>query len=316
MTLYPALQCGFQEKGTFLMTAQLSTALTAFVCAAETGSFAAAGKMLGISAPAVGQSVKRLEEAYGVVLIRRSTRKMNLTPEGALLYERAKEPLKALEDLDRVFNDKRSLVAGPLHITAPVGLGRRIVLPLIGAFKEQYPDVVLELDFTYETRDFIDDGVDAAFRLMSPEDSSLIARRLTSNEYWTLASSSYLQRHGEPQHPNELVNHSILACRKEKGGPAFAWHFDVEGAPRTMPLQPALTLNDPDSLAEAALLGLGVVQLRDDYAAHLVEGGGLQRVLPGFSAPANGLYLCYPYKNNLPARVRTFIDFVIARAKG
>ena len=297
------------------MATQLSNALAAFVCAAETGSFAAAGKMLGVSAPAVGQSVKRLEDAYGVVLIRRTTRKMNLTPEGILLYERAKEPLRALDELDGIFRETRSTMSGRIRLTSPRGLGCRLVLPLVAEFRVDYPDVVFELDFTYQQRDFIDDGVDLAFRVLSPEDSSMIARRLTCNEHWTLASPTYLEMHGEPSHPDDLSGHRTIVCQKRFSDPMIAWQFDVAGNVRTFPQEPDLILNDPDAICEAAAMGMGIIQMRDDYARPLVERGELTPILKDFTAPANALYLCYPYKEHLPLRVRTFIDFVVDRVK-
>lgn len=297
------------------MSKHASTSLASFMRAAETGSFAAAGRVLGISAAAVGQNVKRLEDDYGVKLFNRTTRKMSLTPEGSLLFQRARDPLRALDEIDHLFNESRGLVSGPLRITAPKRFTCRTLVPMIAKFHEAHPRIEIDLDATDSVRDFVDDPVDLAFRIGAPDDSTMIARQLSRLPVYTLASPEYIQRRGAPAHPQDLSDHECLQYRFPSSGEKWVWAFTIDGETQRVPTAGAMSFNDPEALLAAGRVGLGVFQMDGYYASEDVRAGRLTPVMETFAADLHSLYLCYPSRDNLPLRVRAFIDFVLETVK-
>ena len=291
--------------------APLSESLFAFVRTAELGSFAAAAAALGVTPAAVGQTVKRLEDQFGVKLINRTTRKMSLTPEGWLLLSRCKQPLAALEEIARLFDESRGVVSGRLRITAPLALGRRHLLPIIAGFCHRHPEVEIDLDVSDRVRDFVDDPVDLAFRQSRPDDSSLIARPISTLQAVTVAAPDYLERCGEPGHPQDLARHACIGYRYPTTGAMYPWSFLINGEEQRTSPDCAIIVNDPETACEAAALGLGVVQTGSNYAAPYLAAGRLRVVMAPFIAATHTLYLCYPSRDHIPLRVRAFIDHAL-----
>jgi DNA-binding transcriptional LysR family regulator len=284
-------------------------ALIAFVRSAEFGSFAAAARHLDVSAAAVGQTVRRLEEAFGVKLFSRTTRKTTLTPEGRRLFERSRALIGELDEIARVFEESRGVVAGPLRISAPLGFGRRHVMPLVARFITTHPAVEVTLDTSDTVRDFADDQVDVAFRILRPVDSAVVARRIARLHAVTLASPEYLRRHGAPRHPRELAGHACVVYRHPATGVLAPLSFRVRGRDLTVTPRASVVVNDVDTACVAAVLGLGLVQPPSDYAAPYVREGKLRSVLDRFRTAPFTLYLCYAGARRLPLRVRTFVEF-------
>ncbi|MEO0435857.1 MAG: LysR family transcriptional regulator [Pseudomonadota bacterium] len=294
------------------MSRYASTTLASFMRTAELGSFAAAGRGLGISAAAVGQNVRRLEAEYGVKLFNRTTRKMSLTPEGSLLFQRARTPLQELEEIDYLFQESRGLVAGPLRISATKRFAVKTLVPLLCEFRDAHPKIEIDLDASDNVRDFVDDPVDVAFRIGAPTDSTMIARELSILPVYTMASPAYLAEHGEPSHPQELDSHECLQFRFTNGI-LWEWAFKLDGEVRRVQTKGAFSFNDPDALLEAGLRGMGLIQFDGYYSGEAVGNGDLKLVMYEYAAPLQSLYLCYPSRENMPLRVRAFIDFVATR---
>ena len=293
------------------MSRHASTSLASFMRAAELGSFAAAGRVLGISGTAVGQNVKRMEDEYGVKLFTRTTRKMSLTPEGTLLFQRARDPLRALDEIDHLFHESRGLVSGPLRITAPKRLACHTLIPLIAKFSEAHPRIEIDLDASDQVRDLVSDPVDLAFRIGTPDDSTMIARRLSRLPIYTLAAPEYLKRRGVPEHPQDLVDHECLQYRFPSSGTRWVWAFSIDGETLRVETAGAMAFNDPEAILSAAREGLGLCQMDGFYACEDVRAGRLKIVMLPFAADIQSLYLCYASRDNLPLRVRAFIDFIL-----
>ncbi|MEM9195939.1 MAG: LysR family transcriptional regulator, partial [Myxococcota bacterium] len=293
------------------MNTHISPSLGAFMSTAEHGSFAAAARHLGVSAAAVGQHIKRLEAQYRIKLFNRTTRSMRLTPEGRLLYERAREPIRELDEIDALFDESRGRVSGLLRVSAPSLIAAQTVVPLMAKFRELYPAVEFDLDSSDQVRDFVRDPVDLAFRLAEVPDASYVARRLSRLDILTLASPAYLQRAGTPSHPQDLQDHTCLRYRFPSGG-VWTWIFSVAGETvRYESKDRALLFNGPEALIAAAEAGLGMVQLDTYYARNSVQSGRLVPVMTGMNPSANGLFLCYRSRRSLPLRTRRFIDFTL-----
>lgn len=281
----------------------------AFLRAAELGSFAAAAKRLSISPAALGQTVKRLEDGFGVRLFNRTTRKMSLTPEGRLLYERCRRPVAELDELARVFDDSLGIVAGPLRLSAPLGFGRRHVLPLISRFMARHPGITVTFDASDALRDFVDDPVDIAFRIMRPHDSSVIARPISRLQAITVAAPSYLRRHGIPRQPRDIAAHSCISYRHPATGALASWMFRAGTRELVLAPDARLIVNDIETGCDAAASGAGLIQPPGDYAAPYLAAGRLAAVLGAFQSTPWTIYLCYSATGRLPLRVRSFVEF-------
>lgn len=266
-----------------------------------------------MSPAAVGQAVQRLENGFGVKLLYRTTRRMRLTADGRLLFDRARDLVGALDEIGRIFEESRGLVSGPLRISAPAGLARRYVVPLVARFIEEHPAVQISLDCSDTVRDFASDPVDVAFRILRPSDSTVIARRLSRLRAVTVAAPDYLRRRGAPAHPRELAEHRCIAYRHPATGALAPLVFRVRGRDIALTPPPSVTLNDVDAACEAAALGIGIAQPPAHYVAPYLASGRLVRILERFVATPWTLYLCYPSAQHVPRRVRAFVEFARAR---
>jgi DNA-binding transcriptional LysR family regulator len=288
-------------------------ALLAFIRSAQLGSFSAAAKQLDMSAAAVGQAVSRLENGFGVKLLNRTTRRMSLTADGKLLVERCRGLVGELDAISRVFDESRGIVSGPLRISAPAGLARRYVLPLVARFIADHPAVEVSLDCSDTVRDFAGDQIDIAFRILRPTDSTVVARRISRLEAVTSASPDYLLRRGVPSHPKDLAGHACIVYRHPGTGALAPMTFRVRGRETNISPRPGLIINDVETACEAGAQGLGVCQPPAYYAAPHLASGRLVRILERFTTAPWTLYLCYAGAKHLPQRVRAFVDFAHAR---
>lgn len=293
------------------MTRHASTSLASFIRAAETGSFAAAAKLLGISPAAVGQNVKRMEDAYGVKLLVRTTRRMSLTPEGQLLFQRSRGPLQELEQIDSLFDESRGIVSGVLRISAPSYFARNMLIPMLREFRRQNPRIEFELDTSNALRDFIHEPVDVAFRWTDPGDSSMITRRISDLPTVTLAAPSYLLAYGEPEHPDQLKDHDCVQFRLPGSRDGYLWTFAIEGELTRLQTRGTVTANDGETLLAAAISGLGVIQADTFMAMGAIKSGDLVPILTDYATAQKGLHICYPARGHTPLRAQAFIEFVL-----
>lgn len=284
-------------------------ALLAFARTVEHGSFAAAAHTMNLSPAALGQSVARLEDFLGVKLLNRTTRTMSLTPEGRMLIERARGPLGEIEEISRIFEERRGEVTGPLRVSAPVGVARHQFAPLIARFAALHPGVQIELDVSDEVRDFAEGAVDVSLRILRPHDSSIIARPIAPLQALTLASPAYLKSAGTPMEPRELSQHRCIGYRHPDSGRIADLHFRIGGKDVALPFQPTLVVNDVEAACELAASGLGIAQPPSNYVASHLKNRILVQILPRFTATPWHVYLCYPNRKKLPLRIRAFIDF-------
>src|SRR6516164_4652612 len=188
--------------------------LAIFVKVAERRSFVRAATELGITQSGVSNAIKRLEDQVGTVLLARTTRRVSLTEDGAAFFERCRQALAAIDEAEHVLKRAQLKPAGTLRVDLPLAFGRIKLVPLLGRFQENNPDVRLRITFTDRYIDLIEEGVDVAVRFGALQDSSLIARRLTATQFNVVGSPRYLAKHGWPKTPDDLKAHNCLA---------FAW---------------------------------------------------------------------------------------------
>lgn len=287
-------------------------ALTIFVRVAERRSFVRAAQDLGITQSGVSNAVSRLEGELGVRLLSRTTRRVNLTEDGAAFFDRCRHILAELEETERVLRRARLTPAGRLRVDLPVAFGRIKVVPLLGAFRAQYPELELALSFTDRYVDLVEEGVDVAVRFGPLRDSSLIARRLTDTRFRTVGAPAYFARHGRPRRPEDLARHNCIAFMARDTRLAREWRFrrggeDVQVAPRG-----DMSLSDGAALCAGVTAGYGIAQMHDYYTDEAIDRGALEPVLERFRPSADPISLVYPSTRHLAARVRVFIDFMVA----
>ncbi|MEO0889101.1 MAG: LysR family transcriptional regulator, partial [Pseudomonadota bacterium] len=228
-----------------------------FVAVAETNSFTGAANKLKTSVAQISRRVSALEERLAVKLLHRTTRKVSLTEAGQLYYQQCKHLVEGLELAELAVTQMQAEPKGLLKVTAPVTYGEMNLAPLLHQFIEKYPQVNLDLNLTNQKLDLIEQGVDVAIRLGRLQDSSLIAKRLSSRQLYVCASPAYLDRSGEPHTLSELSHHQCLV------GTADYWHFKEQKREKSLRVSGRIKCNSGFALVDAAKRGLGLVQLPD-----------------------------------------------------
>ncbi|KVE29533.1 LysR family transcriptional regulator [Burkholderia singularis] len=282
-----------------------------FVQVAETRSFVAAGRLLGVSASAVGKSVARLEEKLGTRLFHRSTRSVTLTAEGALFLERSRRILAEIEAAELELSQATAAPRGRLRVSLP--LVSSLVLPVLGEFMREYPEIELDLDFTDRLVDVIDEGFDAVVRTGDPTDSRLSARRLGAFRSMLVASPDYLARRGTPQVPTDLLGHTCLHYRVPNSGRLETWALRRAAGEPELVLPTSMICNNIETRVCFALLGLGIAYLPEFSIKEPLADGRLRTVLADYVERTGVFHVLWPASKHASPKVRAFVDFLCAR---
>ncbi|MBE5683567.1 LysR family transcriptional regulator [Pantoea agglomerans] len=281
---------------------------TVFVQVAETRSFVSAGRLLGLSPSAVGKNVARLEEKLGVRLFHRSTRSITLTAEGTLFLERCRRILAEIEAAQMELSQSREKPSGRLRISLP--LVSSLMLPVLGDFMRQYPEIRLDLDFTDNLVDVIEEGFDAVIRTGEPADSRLSARRLGYFSTMLVASPSYLAEKGTPQHPADLMEHRCLHYRFSHTGKLEKWPLrDADN----LNLPVTMVCNNIETRICFALRGSGIASLPDFAVRDLVANGTLLPILNEFIEWQGTFHILWPASKHVSPKIRALVDFFTQR---
>jgi DNA-binding transcriptional LysR family regulator len=289
-------------------------AILSFVQAADAGSFAAAARILEISAAAVSKNVAGLEQALGVRLMNRTTRTLSLTDEGAAFLKQARIALNALDSAVDALAAQRFETSGHVRISTSAAFGRDQVMPALPGLLARYPALSVEMDFDDRVVDLVRDGYDLAIRGGHIADSALVSRPICRLNMALVASPDYLARAGVPRTPQELKHHQLIV-RRFLAGRISPWSFrEADGSITTLDIEPAaLTLSAPETLTQAACLGMGIAQVGIHHAwTHLIAGR-LKVVLLGIHDPGNyEMVMVYPHRALMAPRVRATIDYLLA----
>ncbi|MGA1860867.1 LysR family transcriptional regulator [Azospirillum sp. 11R-A] len=282
-----------------------------FVQVAETRSFVAAGRLLGVSASAIGKSVARLEEKLGVRLFHRSTRSVTLTAEGTLFLERSRRILAEIEAAELELSQATAAPRGRLRVSLP--LVSSLVLPVLGEFMREYPEIELDLDFTDRLVDVIEDGFDAVVRTGEPADSRLSARRLGRFHMRLVASPDYLARRGIPRTPTDLLQHSCLHYRFPNSGKLETWALRQTPGEPELRLPTSMICNNIETRVCFALQGLGIAYLPDFSIREPLADGRLQPILADHVERTGVFHVLWPASKHPSPKVRALVDFLHAR---
>ncbi|QFI39438.1 LysR family transcriptional regulator [Moritella marina ATCC 15381] len=275
-----------------------------FVAVAETESFTAAAKRLGISTAQVSRQVSALEERLSAKLFYRTTRKVSVTEVGGIYYQHCRQVMDGLADAERAISNLQSTPKGKLKITAPITYGERSVAPLVNDFVMEYPELEVQLVLSNQQIDLIDEGFDLAIRLGQLGDSSMIGKRLATRKQYVCAAPEYLSAFGAPHTLSELDRHNCLS------GTLDYWRFQEKGKARNIRVKGNFSCNSGPVLVDAALKGVGIVQLPDYYVQEYINQGQLIELLPNYREPDDAVWALYPQNRHLSPKVRMLVDYL------
>ena len=288
-------------------------AITIFVRAATLGSLRKAAVDQGISPQAASHAVMQLEKELGVRLFHRTTRKLGLTEEGQRLLDNVQPALATLSSaLDDARRSKEE-IAGPLRVNAPRAMSRSLLWPFFLEFSALHPNVHLDVQFDDHFTDLVGERADVGFRGGSPPSGGTIARKLLPIQLIVCASPAYIERHGAPQTIEELDGHRCTGYRRANTGKQAPWEFLIGDEIVYRDMATTLCINDTDAETEAVLAGLAVGQLGSFSATSPIRSGRLVPLLLQHVTQREGFYIYYRHRTEQPLRVRTFIDFMVAR---
>ena len=280
--------------------------LAVFVRVAQLGSFSRAAKSMGMPVSTVSRKVQELEARLGVSLIKRTTRKLNLSERGLRFYESCAPHLQCLEEAEAGLTDSRGTLEGPLHVTAPAALGRGQFIEFISGFSSRHPKVQIELTITNQFVDLVATQVDVAIRFGELTDSGVIAKRLGASRRVLVAAPQYLTKRGRPRSPRDLPAHDcVLFLGKTEG---TEWRLQ-NGARRVrVRVAGPVVSNNFESVNEFAGRGHGVALLPEPYALAGVGDGSLERVLPRWTSAPIPVHAVYLNRKFVPAKLATFLS--------
>lgn len=288
-------------------------AMAIFVRIVEAGSLSAAAERLDISLTAVVRSLAGLERVLGVRLLNRTTRRIALTDEGREYFERCRRLLAEVEEAETLLSARQVKPAGKLAVTAPVMFGRLHVGPVLTGFLAAYPEIRADLLLLDRVVDLLDEGIDVAIRIGQLPESSLVAIALGATRRIVCASPEYLQRHGIPATPADLVGHRRV--RFTGLTPGAEWEFGGKGGTVRVAVADILATNQVDAALDACRQGLGCGCFLAYQARDLLASGQLTRILADFEPAPVPVSLAYPHSRLLSSRVRAFVDWAVPRLR-
>lgn len=285
-------------------------AMQLFLRVAELESFSRAADTLGLPKGSVSRQIQALENHLGTQLLHRTTRRVQLTQDGMIYYERAKDLLSNLDELDGLFHHDPTSISGKLRVDMPVGVARNLVMPRLPAFLHQYPGLELELSSSDRLVDLIREGFDCVVRVGALKDSGLIARPLGKLTQINCASPQYLARFGYPENLDDLASHAVVHYAVNLGTRSQGFEIATDNGPRWIKTGGMLTVNSTETYHAACLAGLGIIQVPRVGVREALRAGTLVEVLPQYRAEPMPVSLLYPHRRNLSRRVHLFMEWL------
>jgi DNA-binding transcriptional LysR family regulator len=289
--------------------------LVTFLAVAEHHSFSAAAVRLGVSPSAVSQSIRALEHRLGVVLFNRTTRSVSLTEIGTQYLERIGPSLRDLLAASEEVGDADREPCGLLRLNVPRAAYMIALQPILREFLDTYPKINVELALDNRLVDIVGGGFDAGIRFGDLVEKDMIAVRIGPPiTAFIIASPEYIERHGSPGHPRDLLQHACICFRHVTTGQIERWDFARGDDKLELAVSGRVIINDSAALVQAALDGVGIAYVINGYIERFVEDGRLVRLLEEWSPRLPGLTLYYPDRRRVPPKLRAFIDFLQKKA--
>lgn len=284
--------------------------LRTFVRVSEMSSFTLAGESLGLPRSTVSEHVQALETLLGTRLLQRTTRKVQATQDGLVLYERSKDLLSHMDEIEGLFRQDEASLSGRIRIDMPSIMARRFVMPRLPDFMVKHPHLELEISSTDRRVDLVSEGFDCVVRVGAQPDQSVVARRVCEFAMVNCASPAYLQRYGVPQSLEDLAEHRLVHYVGVLGSRSEGFEYEEEGKLHRVAMAGSITVNNSDGYESACLGGFGLIQAPVMGVQPYLLSGELVEVLPQLRAPSMEVFMLYARQRQLPLRVRAFMDWV------
>jgi DNA-binding transcriptional LysR family regulator len=282
--------------------------IEAFVCVAESGSFAAAAKRLHLANSVVSKRVKDLEDDLKVRLFHRTTRKVSLTDAGYRYFEEARRLLAELAEVEAQLRAQNEKPVGTLKVSAPVSFSTQYLGPAVAGYLDTYPDVELRVTLHDRLVDLASEDFDLALAIGTLDSPTLVTRKLAESRRVVVASPEYYRLHGKPQKPQDLLHHNCMSYSNLNDGKA--WPFIVGGRRHLQPVRGRFVANNGLLLLQGALSGCGIALLPTFIAGPHILAGRLKIALEGYEDEALVIQAAWTYQRHMSARMRTFIDYL------
>lgn len=281
-----------------------------FVRIAEMGSFIKAAHALELPRASVSAAIQELESDFGTRLLHRTTRRVQLTTDGAQLLERVRLLLADAEDIDALFQTRQRQVSGRLNVSVPSRISRRVIVPALPGLLRRYPRLQIGLSSTDRAIDLVQEGVDCAVRVGSLNDSGLVVHPLGQIALINCASPSYLRERGTPAHPEELLRgHFMIGYASPTNGRELPWEYVYARKQHLIAVPSQVTVNSAECYIACGLAGLGLIQIPRFDVQHLIDRGELQEVLPQFRPASMPVSLIYLHRRHRSHRLSAFIEW-------
>jgi len=288
-------------------------AMQIYVRVAELASFTQAADSMGVPKGSVSGAVQQLESQLGKRLLHRTTRKVQMTQDGQVFYERCRDLLADFEELQTQFRADPASLRGRLRVDMPLAIARDVVMPRLPEFLRAHPELEIELSSTDRRVDLVREGFDCVLRVGTLSDSSLIARPLGEYRLINCASAEYLAQYGTPKRLEDLAAHRLVHYVSTLGArsPGFEYIDPAEpGTPCYLPMRGALTVNNSDAYLGACLAGVGIIQVPEAGMRPYLDAGQLCEVLPAYRPAPMPVSLLYANRRHLPRRVQVFMAWL------
>ncbi|MCC8940896.1 MULTISPECIES: LysR family transcriptional regulator [Bradyrhizobium] len=285
------------------------TSMAVFAKVADLGSFTAAAKELRISPTMIGKHIRFLEERLGSQLINRSTRRQSLTELGRSYLDHCKRLLEEAEAGDALVEEAMSAPRGKLRVATSVAFGSYSLAPALVRFMKIYPEVTVDLVLSDKMVDLLEEGLDAAIRVGTLTDSTMMSRALSPYTGVVCAAPSYLAERGTPAHPRDLAGHECLRYPGWSDGQR--WTFLGPDGEIHVDVKSRLTMNSTFAIRYAALAGAGIVLMRDELLAGDIAAGRLKVLLPDYRTQSRARQILWPKHRKMTPKLRALIDFVV-----
>jgi DNA-binding transcriptional LysR family regulator len=286
--------------------------LNTFVRVAELSSFTQASEALGLPRSTVSEQVRVLEALLDTRLLQRTTRKVQTTPDGQVLYERSKDVLAQMDELESLFRSDDATLSGRLRVDMPTAVARKIVMPRIGEFIARHPLINLEISSTDRRVDLVREGFDCVMRVGELPDTTLVARHVGDFPMINVVSAGYAREHGVPHTLEDLQAHKLVNYVSTFGASDAVFEYHQDGKDQRVPMPCSVTVNNIETYEAACLGGLGIIQAPRMAKRAAVESGELVEILPGYLPAPMPVSLLYAHRRHLPARCRAFMQWMEA----
>lgn len=284
---------------------------TLFVRSAQTLSFSETARQLGMSPSAVSKAIQRLEERLGVRLLNRTTRSLSLTEDGSAFFDRARQILDEIEEAEADISQSKVIPRGKLRLDLSVALGKMHILPALSQFIAQNPEITLDVSLSDRNIDLIEEGIDATVRVGTGINNRLILRPVGIAKFVTCAAPVYLKRYGTPKTPADLLNHQCVNFVYPQTRRSYQWGFQDNGETLQLAIPETLRIDDAEAMLDAAINGMGIVQVLNYVAGSAIANGQLKPILSEYTTDVEmPIAVVYPQKKHLSAKVRAFVDFM------